>query len=225
MSRLQSVEHPIHKWHRYPGASSPGDVKSGYRIPMPFGATIAALCPAHNWSQIYAFLLDPGPFFSSCELHVGFGPTLRPQVLIVQPVKLCTMLPIRPGKVKRITNSQAALFRSINEKQSPKRPVSLAAEITPVFLIQDSDSQSCIKCLGRCNQPGQSSTHDDHSALFGTQLHDPTSARKKFTSFHLERTSRWAMPPYPYFPQRNLLTSENFRSSPPFLFLVRPSNL
>src|ERR1700733_10553831 len=120
------------------GAGAPTDMKPRHRIAVAHGVVAAALGPADDREHAMPHRAQPAAFLACRERHIGFGPALRPQILVA--IKPARAHPVLQREVKTVLDAEPALFGAVDQKQTAERPERLAAEALLAFLIDHDDT-------------------------------------------------------------------------------------
>ena len=142
------------------GAGAPAHVKPRHRIAMAHRVIAAALGPADHRKNPMAHRPQPSAFFARRERHIGFGPALRPQILIA--VEARRAHPVLQRQIVAVLDAEPALFGQIHQEQSAERPERLAAEVLLAFLIDHDDAFAGVGDLGGGDKPGEAPADHDY---------------------------------------------------------------
>ena len=157
---LNVTSHPALKRLDDTGPAAPDDMKPRHAVAGAEGTLPAALGPAHRRKKTHALIGQPAPLLARREVQVRLRPLTRPVVL--GPVKARRDHPVAAGQFRRITNTQPALLRRVNQKEAPQRPERLPTQILLAFLIEEQGPLARVGHFGGGHQSGQSGPHHDH---------------------------------------------------------------
>ena len=158
------LAHPARERFDEGGAGAPGDVEARDRVAVPGSGVAASFGPADDREEPHAPLAQPCPLLPRGEVHVGLGPSPRPQirrVRAVEAVKACAALPVLPGQVDGILDADPALLRRIDKEQPAEGPERLPADVLLGFLVNEDDRAAAVEQLAGGDQAGQPGPHHD----------------------------------------------------------------
>ena len=103
--------------------------------------------------------MQPRALLAACEIDVSLGPFPGPVIFLA--VEGGGALPVLPGEVARILDTETALLGTINQHQPAERPVCLSAERLLRLLIEQDDFLSGIGNLSRRDEPSKTAADDN----------------------------------------------------------------
>ena len=156
------------------GAGTPAHMKPRHRIAMAHRIVTAALGPADYREDSMAHRPEPFALLVRRECHIGFGPALRPKILVA--VEARRSHPVLQRQIVTVPDAEPALFGTVDQKQSAQRPESLAAEALFALLVDHDDAFTGVGDFGRGDETGQSPADHDHVCIACHHVSPPAPA-------------------------------------------------
>lgn len=107
---------------------------------MPGRAVPAALGPADDREEPYAFVVQPLTLRTGGEADIRLRPPPWPGIL--RAVECGAAQPVLPGKIVAVADANPALLGRVHEEQAAKRPERLAAQGGLGLLFEQDDAPS-----------------------------------------------------------------------------------
>jgi hypothetical protein len=128
-------------------ASTPQDVITRHAIA---GHEVPTLDPIHGWHEAQALVPQPVKYALRTLLDVGFGPGLRPGIVIRE---FSERTPVRQCHGRRILDTHAPLDRRIDQRHAAKRHPRKAPDIGFIVAIDQGHRLPPLEAFMRGNEP------------------------------------------------------------------------